>query len=71
MKIRTVKEDLLCNGTVGEAIRDYNPVVFLENEMIYGHWHYLPMSFVKNSVVPICKAKLNAKEVVSRLRTTR
>jgi len=43
-------------GLLKAAIRDPNPVVFLENEMIYGHSFEVPQ--VEDWVVPIGKAKV-------------
>jgi len=43
-------------GLLKAAIRDPNPVVFLENEMIYGHSFDVPQ--VEDWVVPIGKAKV-------------
>jgi len=43
-------------GLLKAAVRDPNPVVFLENEMIYGHSFEVPQ--VEDWVVPIGKAKV-------------
>ncbi len=43
-------------GLLKAAIRDPNPVVFLENEMIYGHSFGVPQ--VEDWLVPIGKAKV-------------
>jgi len=43
-------------GLLKAAVRDPNPVVFLENEMIYGHSFEVPQ--VEDWLVPIGKAKV-------------
>ena len=43
-------------GLLKAAIRDSNPVVFLENEILYGHSHPVPK--LDDFVVPIGKAKV-------------
>ena len=54
-------------GLLKAAVRDPNPVVFLENEMIYGHSFEVPQ--VEDWLVPIGKAKVaregNAVTIVS------
>jgi len=46
-------------GLLKAAIRDPNPVVFLENEILYGHTFEIPD--VDDFVVPIGKAKIERK----------
>jgi pyruvate dehydrogenase E1 component beta subunit len=48
-------------GLLKAAIRDPNPVVFLENEMIYGHEFEIPD--VEDWVLPIGKAKVRREGV--------
>jgi len=45
-----------CKGLLKAAIRDPNPVVFLENELLYGETHDIPD--VEDFVLPIGKAKI-------------
>ena len=46
-------------GLLKSAIRDKNPVVFLENEMLYGHTGEVPK--LDDYIVPIGKAKIARK----------
>ncbi|MEW5425011.1 pyruvate dehydrogenase complex E1 component subunit beta [Amorphus sp. 3PC139-8] len=46
-------------GLLKAAIRDPNPVVFLENEILYGHTFEIPK--MDDFVVPIGKAKIERK----------
>jgi pyruvate dehydrogenase E1 component beta subunit len=43
-------------GLLRAAIRDPNPVIVLENEMLYGHTHECPVD--EDFIVPIGKAKI-------------
>ena len=43
-------------GLLKAAIRDDNPVIFLENEIAYGHEHETPEGFDDDYIVPIGKA---------------
>lgn len=45
-------------GLLKAAIRDPNPVIFLENEILYGHKHHVPEAhiFDDDYIVPIGKA---------------
>jgi len=43
-------------GLLRAAIRDPNPVVFLENEILYGHTHEVPTA--EDFILPIGKAKV-------------
>ena len=45
-------------GLMKAAIRDPNPVVFLENEILYGHTHEVGEDFDTDYVVPIGKAAI-------------
>ena len=45
-----------CKGLLKAAIRDPNPVVFLENEITYGHKHPVPK--MDDFVLPIGKARV-------------
>lgn len=45
-------------GLLKAAIRDPNPVVFLENEILYGHSHEVPENFNDDFVTEIGKAKV-------------
>ena len=45
-----------CKGLLKAAIRDPNPVIFLENELIYGQTFDVPVS--EDFVLPIGKAKI-------------
>lgn len=45
-------------GLLKSAIRDPNPVIFLENEILYGHSHQLPHAHDENYLVPIGKANI-------------
>jgi len=45
-----------CKGLLKAAIRDPNPVVFLENEITYGHKHPVPK--LDDFVLPIGKARV-------------
>lgn len=45
-------------GLMKAAIRDPNPVVFLENEILYGHAHEVGEDFDTDYVVPIGKAAI-------------
>jgi pyruvate dehydrogenase E1 component beta subunit len=45
-------------GLLKAAIRDPNPVIFLENEILYGHSHEVPDNFNDDFVVEIGKAKV-------------
>ncbi len=45
-------------GLLKAAIRDPNPVIFLENEILYGHSHEVPEHFNDDFVVEIGKAKV-------------
>ena len=46
-------------GLLKAAIRDPNPVIFLENEMLYGQFE---VPKVDDHVVPIGKARNRARE---------
>src|SRR5205823_8127936 len=43
-------------GLLKSAIRDPNPVIFLENEILYGQ--SFPVPKLADYVVPICKARI-------------
>jgi pyruvate dehydrogenase E1 component beta subunit len=45
-----------CKGLLKAAIRDPNPVIFLEHELVYGQTHYVPDH--PDWVVPIGKARI-------------
>jgi pyruvate dehydrogenase E1 component beta subunit len=45
-------------GLLKSAIRDPNPVIFLENEILYGHSHEMPDAVDENYLVPIGKANI-------------
>ena len=47
-------------GLLKAAIRDPNPVIFLENEILYGHSHAVPDGFVEDAsyITPIGKAAI-------------
>jgi len=47
-------------GLLKAAIRDPNPVIFLENEILYGHKHEVPDEKIFNNdyIVPIGQAKI-------------
>ncbi len=45
-------------GLLKAAIRDQNPVIFLENEILYGHSHNVDHDFETDYVVPIGKAAI-------------
>ncbi len=45
-------------GLLKAAIRDPNPVVFLENEILYGHMHEVPDSINEDYIVEIGKANI-------------
>jgi len=48
-----------CRGLLKSSIRDDNPVVFLENELMYGvEFEISPAALDKNFLVPIGKAKI-------------
>lgn len=47
-----------CKGLLVAAIRDPNPVIFLENEIVYGYSHEVPDDFHTNYVTEIGKAKI-------------
>ncbi|MBO0662692.1 pyruvate dehydrogenase complex E1 component subunit beta [Jiella sp. MQZ9-1] len=46
-------------GLLKSAIRDPNPVIFLENEILYGHTFEIPK--IDNWTVPIGKARIHRK----------
>ncbi len=48
-------------GLLKAAIRDPNPVIFLENEILYGHKHEVPDNINDDYVVPIGKARIARK----------
>ncbi len=48
-------------GLLKASIRDPNPVIFLENEILYGHTHEVPSDFDTDYVVPIGKANIIRK----------
>lgn len=49
-------------GLLKAAIRDPNPVIFLENELLYGHAHEVEeMHLTKDYIVPIGKARVWVK----------
>ncbi|QGR02185.1 pyruvate dehydrogenase complex E1 component subunit beta [Ehrlichia ruminantium] len=51
-----------CKGLLKAAIRDPNPIIFLENEIIYGHIHEVPDEvFTKDYVSEIGKAAIIKK----------
>ena len=50
-------------GLLKAAIRDPNPVVFLENEVLYGHSFEVPK--LDDFVLPIGKAKVCARAATS------
>lgn len=57
-----------CKGLLKAAIRDSDPVVFLENELLYGNQY--PMSdeaLSKDFVLPIGKAKIERPGKISFL----
>lgn len=45
-------------GLLKAAIRNQNPVIFLENEILYGHAHEVPDNFDSDYEVEIGKAKI-------------
>jgi len=45
-------------GLLKSAIRDGNPVIFLENEILYGHSHQVPEDINDDYIVPIGKARI-------------
>lgn len=45
-------------GLLKAAIRDPNPIIFLENEILYGHAHEVPDNFHDDFLVEIGKAKV-------------
>lgn len=45
-------------GLLKAAIRDPNPVIFLENEILYGHKHEVPDNINDDYIVPIGKARI-------------
>lgn len=45
-------------GLLKAAIRDPNPVIFLENEILYGHKHAVPDNINDDYLVPIGKARI-------------
>lgn len=45
-------------GLLKAAIRDPNPVIFLENEILYGHKHSVPENINDDYIVPIGKANI-------------
>lgn len=47
-----------CKGLLKSAIRDQNPVIFLENEIAYNHQHTIPEGFYDNYLTPIGKANI-------------
>lgn len=52
-----------CKGLLKAAIRDNNPVIFLENELTYGHVHDIPEDLDANEdgLIEIGKAKIIEK----------
>lgn len=48
-------------GLLKAAIRNPNPVIFLENEIIYGHKHAVPDNIDDDYIVPIGKANVVRK----------
>ena len=53
-------------GLLKAAIRDPNPVIFLEHELLYGHVHeVMEESMTKDTILPIGKARVwrNGKDV--------
>lgn len=48
-------------GLLKAAIRDPNPVIFLENELLYGHKHDVPDNINDDYIVPIGKAHVARK----------
>ncbi|TKR57649.1 hypothetical protein L596_030323 [Steinernema carpocapsae] len=61
LKVVTPYDSEDAKGLLKASIRDDNPVVFLENELLYGH--AFPMSeeaLADNFVIPIGKAKIEA-----------
>ena len=47
-----------CKGLLAASIRDPNPVIFLENEIIYGHTHEVPDNFDDNYITEIGKGNI-------------
>jgi pyruvate dehydrogenase E1 component beta subunit len=45
-------------GLLKSAIRDPNPIIFLENEILYGHSHSVPENINDDFIVEIGKAKI-------------
>jgi pyruvate dehydrogenase E1 component beta subunit len=45
-------------GLMKAAIRNQNPVVFLENELLYGHAHEVPEDYDTDYTLPIGKASI-------------
>lgn len=45
-------------GLLKAAIRDPNPIIFLENEILYGHEHDVPDNIDDDYIVPIGKANV-------------
>ncbi len=45
-------------GLLKSAIRNDNPIIFLENEILYGHTHEVPAEINDNYLVPIGKARI-------------
>lgn len=45
-------------GLLKAAIRNINPVIFLENEILYGHAHEIPEGLDNDHIVEIGKAKI-------------
>ncbi|MET0156058.1 MAG: pyruvate dehydrogenase complex E1 component subunit beta [Rickettsiales bacterium] len=45
-------------GLLKAAIRDPNPIIFLENEILYGHEHDVPENIDDDYIVPIGKANV-------------
>lgn len=45
-------------GLLKSAIRNDNPVIFLENEILYGHAHEVPEAINDDYIVPIGKARI-------------
>ncbi|KAJ8301743.1 hypothetical protein KUTeg_020730 [Tegillarca granosa] len=61
-----------CRGLLKASIRDPNPVVFLENEIMYGHsFDMSDESLSEDFLLPIGKAKIERAGKVINLRTLR
>lgn len=45
-------------GLLKSAVRDPNPIIFLENEILYGHKHEVPENIDNDYIVPIGEANI-------------